>query len=127
MMSWGINKSYKAMESMTGTRVWWAVKRGLIIIKMRNEWLLGGKKSVLSCEEIPAHVHVMFTRLLSRRYNTAHGGPDSTADQTTVRCEVTMTGHLKLLHQTTNNPSPTFPQDWIDSIIEQSCFSLLNP
>ena len=32
MMSWGINKSYKAMESMTGTRTWWAVKRGFIII-----------------------------------------------------------------------------------------------
>ena len=48
MMSWGINKSYKAMESMTGTRVWWAEKRGFIIIKMGNEWLLGGNKSVLS-------------------------------------------------------------------------------
>ena len=75
---------------------------------------------------MPAHVHVMFTRLRGQRYDTAPTGLEVRSDDSMDGAGWSMTGHLKLLHHS-NNPSPTFPQEWIDSITDESCAELYLP
>ena len=78
---------------------------------------------------MPAHVHVMFTRLSVRRYNTAGAGPDCMRDQTTVWRELAGEYDWTLEAAAPQQQSkPNLPSGLdFDAITEQSCAELQLP